>query len=393
MTPSSEDPARPAAPRLSLPPSTDLAPPHVDPRVAALAALAVVDFAKSDEGRARFAELAALGAFDLARLDDLERLADALLGVTEAFDAAPRAPHPVVVPSALDQECRARRSALVALLSEKLAEVPGVARALAQVRLSYGPVDLAVDLRVLAALVERHREALPAGANELVVSTRALARALEGMLHAHDTPELAEARAALHRLWALFDAAYVEVSSMGRELFAEGTPDAIFPTLDAIAQIQRTARHRSSSKLPAAAIVDREVPSSRRPPPMRASSRRMPAVRPVSEGEAPAKLEVVLHRASESNLWLGFSQDLAEGGVFVATYVARPLGAPVELVLHVDDRDAPIELPGVVQWIRPVSAGDDLPVGLGVRFASISRDAAKLLHAFAAKRTPIFYDD
>ncbi len=391
MATTHDPPASARAPRLSVPPSRELSPPHVDPRVAALAALAVVDFAKSTDGRGRFAELAALGAFDLTRLDELDRLAEALLGVTDAFDAAPRAPQPVVVPPALDQECRARRSALVALLSEKLGEVPAVARALRHVKLAYGPVDLAIDLRALAALIERHEDALASA--PLVVSTRALARALESILHAHDTPELREAREALHRLWSLFEPAYAEVSSMGRELFAEGTPEALFPTLDAIAQIQRTARHRSSSKMPAAAIVDREVPSSRRPGPVRPSSRRMPAVRAPIVDAPPARVEVVLHRTSESNLWLGFSQDLAEGGVFVATYVARPLGAPVELVVHVDDREPPLEIPGQVQWIRPVSAGEDLPAGLGVRFVSISAEAAKVLHAFAAKRTPIFYDD
>jgi uncharacterized protein (TIGR02266 family) len=92
-------------------------------------------------------------------------------------------------------------------------------------------------------------------------------------------------------------------------------------------------------------------------------------------------------------VWLGFSQDLAEGGVFVATYESRPIGARVDLALHLDGRDEPLRIGGRVHWLRPHSAGDDMPVGVGVRLVDVSREAAKTLQAFAVKRTPIFYDD
>ena len=106
----------------------------------------------------------------------------------------------------------------------------------------------------------------------------------------------------------------------------------------------------------------------------------------------PLVLDVVLSVTSESNLYLGFSQDVAEGGVFVATYEARPIGARVELALHLEGGE-PVKLDGHVHWLRPQGSGDDMPVGVGVRLGTVSSEVAKALQSFAVRRTPIFYDD
>ncbi len=373
--------------------TAELAPPHVDPHVAALAALGLVDFARSPEGQARFAELVALDGFDGAKLDELAMLAEALLGIVDGFDLAPRDPKPIAVPDALEAECRARRTLLVNLLVALSTELPGVWRMLKQVELSFGPLDLAVDLRGLAAAIETNPAAAQADAvatQELIASTRALARRLEDVLYAADTPELKQSRSALHRMWALFQAAYREVADVGRELFAE-SGEAIFPNLDAIAEVSRTARHASSSDEPAAIIVERGIPASRRgaASTRRRSSQRMAAVRP----DAALAVEVVLAAHSESNLWLGFSQDLAEGGIFVATYEIRSVGTRVDMSVMLPGADEPLPLHGYVHWVRPPSAGDDFATGIGVRFVELPAATAKLLQAFAAKRTPIFYDD
>jgi uncharacterized protein (TIGR02266 family) len=374
----------------------DIAPPHVDPYIAALAALGLVDFARSPEGKARFAELTSLGAFDPAKIDDLDALANALLGIIEKFDAAPRQPKAILVPQALEVECRVRRGMLANLLSENLELHPAVAVALKHLKLSYGPIDLALDLRMLAAHVDAHADDLKNadGYNrDLVPSTRKLAQQLEDVLYSADTPKLQQARSALHRMWTLFERVYRDIAETGRELFHHDA-EHIFPTLEAIAYISRTARHESSSSQPAAAIVEQKVPSSKRTPPMsrRPSSRRMPAVRPAGIDAKLLSLDVVLNHTSESNLYLGFSQDVAEGGVFVATYEVRPIGARVQLAIHLEGGD-PVHLDGHVHWLRPQGSGDDMPVGVGVRLGEVSKDIARALESFAARRTPIFYDD
>lgn len=370
--------------QLLAPNRDELAWPWVDARVAALVALGVVDFAKSPEGRARFAELEALGGFEPELLDDLAQLSHALLRVLDAFDAAPRDPRPITVPQDLDVECRACRARLVALLSEHAPWAPGVEPALQRVKLAYGPIDLAVDLRALAALVER---------NDLEPASRSLARALATRLEEHlsrfDTPALREARSALCRVWTVFEAKYLELSALGRELFSD-EPEAVFPTLDAIASLERTARRSSSSKVPAAVLVQQALPASVR---KNGSSRRMRAVRHPIVCRPSSTAEVHLDHASESNLWLGFSQDISEGGVFLATYESHALGAPLEMLVHMTGGE-PVAVSGVVHWVRPHRHGeDDVAPGVGVRFTNLLPEHARALQAFAARRTPIFYDD
>lgn len=363
----------------------ELAPPYVDPRIAASVALGVVDFAKSPEGRARFAELEALDAFNPEILDDLVQLARALERVVDGFELAPRDPRPVAVPTELDVECRARRGALVKLLSDRAPYAPGVEVALNRVKLAYGPVDLAIDLRALAALVERN-ELDP----KLPADTRALAHRLEEHLIKSDTPQLREARRALRRVWTVFESKYQELTTIGREVFSDD-PEALFPTLDAIASIERTARHSSSSKTPAAVLVERGMPASVR---NSVSSRRMRAANgPIIIERPSIPAEVHLDHASDSNLWLGFSQDIAEGGVFLATYASHALGTPIDLVVHIHGGE-PLTVTGVVHWVRPHDHSNvDIAPGVGVRFTNLPPEHARELEAYAARRTPIFYDD
>jgi uncharacterized protein (TIGR02266 family) len=390
MMPDSPDRARSLHARLLSLSTHEIAPPHVDPYIAALAAMGLVDFARSPEGQARFAELASLGAFDVTKLDDLDTLSNALLGIVDSFDAAPRNPRPIAVPQALEIECRARRTKLAALLAP-CALLPPVAVTLTHLKLSYGPIDLAQDLRALAAHVDTHAADLGEIERGLADSTRALARQLEDVLYSADTPQLQQARSALHRMWTLFERAYRDVAEAGRELFHHDA-ESIFPTLEAIAYVSRTARHESSSSRPATVIVEQKIPSSKRSPSMsrRPSSRRMSAVRP--SGIEGKPLDVVLNTTSESNLYLGFSQDVAEGGIFVATYDPRPIGARVQLSLHLEGAE-PVVLAGHVHWLRPQGSGDDMPVGVGVRLGEISNEVAKALQSFAVRRTPLFYDD
>jgi Tfp pilus assembly protein PilZ len=368
-------------------PAEELAPPHVCPRTASLVALGVVDFVRN-EGKGRFAELAAVGGLELHAFDDLARLAEALLRATEQFEAAPHRPRPVIVPNELDVACRGKRASMQAALGTQTD--PVIVRALRRQRLSYGPIDLAIDLRAGAALLARHAPALA----ELATEGRALAAQLETHLWAHDTEELREARHALNRVWCGFEPAYHGLAHLGRELFAEA--DGLFPTLEAIADLERQARHESSSQHPAAELMEAELPPSRRgaPSSRRAgpSSRRMRSA-PPPPAAARALVEVILHAGSESNVWLGFSQDIAEGGVFVASYVSHPIGAELDLDLLLNDRDAPMRVSGEVCWLRPPSAGDDMPAGYGVRLTEASKQATRLLTRLANVRTPIFYDD
>jgi uncharacterized protein (TIGR02266 family) len=101
-------------------------------------------------------------------------------------------------------------------------------------------------------------------------------------------------------------------------------------------------------------------------------------------------LEIEVGVATESNFYLGFTENLSAAGVFVATYAAKPIGAPVEVALAFPD-GGELRVPGVVRWLREATS-DGWP-GMGVQFETLSpTDEAKIRH-FLALRDPLFYDE
>jgi len=102
------------------------------------------------------------------------------------------------------------------------------------------------------------------------------------------------------------------------------------------------------------------------------------------------KLEAKVDFGSDSNFFAGFSSDISEGGIFIATDSDLPLGTEVELRFTLPgDRDVACQ--GVVRWHRP--GGPDLPAGLGVQFRDLSLAAQDAVQRFTRTRAPIFHED
>ena len=106
------------------------------------------------------------------------------------------------------------------------------------------------------------------------------------------------------------------------------------------------------------------------------------------------KIEVNIGATTESNFFVGFSTEIAEGGVFAATYNIQPRGTP--MLVH-------ITLPGgfdkivngVVKFVRDpmdMSADDTVP-GMGIQFEGLDPEGRELILRFIRKRAPMFYDE
>lgn len=101
-------------------------------------------------------------------------------------------------------------------------------------------------------------------------------------------------------------------------------------------------------------------------------------------------IEVDVGVSSESNFFTGFSGDISEGGLFIATYNLLPVGAHVHVSFGVMGRE--ISCDATVCWIRePIDM--NLMPGFGVRFDDLSDEDHTAIAKFIAKRAPIFYDD
>jgi uncharacterized protein (TIGR02266 family) len=101
-------------------------------------------------------------------------------------------------------------------------------------------------------------------------------------------------------------------------------------------------------------------------------------------------LEIEVGISSESNFYLGFTENLSAAGVFVATYAVKPVGAHVDVALAFPNGDD-LKVSGVVRWLR--DATSDLWPGMGVQFDDLTpKDDAKI-RKFLSLRDPMFYDD
>jgi uncharacterized protein (TIGR02266 family) len=103
------------------------------------------------------------------------------------------------------------------------------------------------------------------------------------------------------------------------------------------------------------------------------------------------KLEANVGATTESNFFVGFSGEIAEGGVFVATYATFDIGTPMEVLVTLPGGYAST-IPGTVRFVRDPMDMDSEP-GVGVRFDKLTQEQRELILRFIRKRAPVFYDD
>ena len=125
--------------------------------------------------------------------------------------------------------------------------------------------------------------------------------------------------------------------------------------------------------VPPAAAVPKEVP------------------RPSGAPGTREHLEANVGATTESNFFVGFSGDIGEGGVFVATYVTLDIGTKVNVLVTLPGGFEQ-KIPGTVRFVRDPMDMESEP-GIGVRFDRLENDARELILRFIRKRAPLFYDE
>lgn len=114
----------------------------------------------------------------------------------------------------------------------------------------------------------------------------------------------------------------------------------------------------------------------------------------VDEHRSPAKISVELGvtENSDSNFYVGFSGDVRDGGLFIATHQMVPVGRTLKLTLHLPDASNPIETQARVLWQRTaVDYGVGILPGFAVEFLDLGEKDLKNIEAFIASREPIFH--
>jgi uncharacterized protein (TIGR02266 family) len=92
----------------------------------------------------------------------------------------------------------------------------------------------------------------------------------------------------------------------------------------------------------------------------------------------------------DTHLIAGLTQDISEGGVFVATYQTLAVGTKVALELELPG--GRVEVRGEVRWTRPESEELDQRPGFGVAFTVLSPEAFSALTQFCRSIPARYYE-
>jgi len=159
-------------------------------------------------------------------------------------------------------------------------------------------------------------------------------------------------------------------------------------------QLQAELDQRAARARPVEPPVSLGAPKAKPPPqPPRAAAAAPPAGGVDGRVHNRAKLRVQVDFESDHNFFTGFSADISEGGLFVATVNIQPLGSPVEVAFALPTGEQVVAR-GVVRWIREASDRDTtVQAGMGIQFDTLSEDARDAVHSFIHQREPMFYTD
>ena len=93
----------------------------------------------------------------------------------------------------------------------------------------------------------------------------------------------------------------------------------------------------------------------------------------------------------DSNFYTGFTADISEGGLFVATHMLQRIGAELTLTFALPTGPE-ISVRGVVRWSRDAhDYNSAIPPGMGVQFQGIPVEDAARIRELVALREPLFF--
>jgi uncharacterized protein (TIGR02266 family) len=104
-------------------------------------------------------------------------------------------------------------------------------------------------------------------------------------------------------------------------------------------------------------------------------------------------IEVGVDLWSENTFFTGFSENISEGGLFIATDAPFEIGSRLNIKLSLMG-DEPVESEVVVRWVRPPGAAGGLPAGMGVQFETLEEQWESDLQKFidSQAKDTLFFD-
>ncbi|MEZ4256159.1 MAG: PilZ domain-containing protein [Polyangiales bacterium] len=114
---------------------------------------------------------------------------------------------------------------------------------------------------------------------------------------------------------------------------------------------------------------------------------------PPIEDAARVAVEANIGATTESNFFVGFTGEISDGGVFLATYEVLAANTGVNVLVTLPG-GFETRIKGWVRFVRdPMDLDSDSEPGLGIQFENLNEEQRELILRFIRKRPPMFYDD
>ena len=104
--------------------------------------------------------------------------------------------------------------------------------------------------------------------------------------------------------------------------------------------------------------------------------------------------ELKLNQTSDHNFYTGFTNNISEGGLFIATEELIDIGSHLTFQLHLPSMQESHTVEGVVRWVRERSSmNESLNSGMGIEFINLTPALQAQINSFIDQRESIFYEE
>ncbi|MBS2027628.1 MAG: TIGR02266 family protein [Deltaproteobacteria bacterium] len=104
---------------------------------------------------------------------------------------------------------------------------------------------------------------------------------------------------------------------------------------------------------------------------------------------ARTRFEAKVDFESDHNFFTGFSSDISEGGLFIATVNLLPIGSRVDVTFSIGEGPS-VSVTGTVRWMREILDDAAVMPGIGVQFDALPENVRSGIHQFIGARDPLF---
>jgi uncharacterized protein (TIGR02266 family) len=106
----------------------------------------------------------------------------------------------------------------------------------------------------------------------------------------------------------------------------------------------------------------------------------------------PLHVEVTME--SEHNFYTGITDNISEGGIFIACDPPPGSGTDVAFDLSLGGSEQKYPIEGVVCWVRSDRmSSEGMPAGCGIRWKTLPDEALLAIKRFIKGRETLFYED